>query len=158
MTDGARRAPHARSPVDTVRALVAALNNHDVERATGFFAPEGHNHGRPSTPETMRAVFLAQRGAVPDLHHEVEAIHQDGDVVVTRSMLSGTHTGVVPEPLSRRLFNGALADLEPSQRRFRIQAIHIWETAHGLIVGHWACRDDLGLRAQLQPETGNDPP
>jgi lactoylglutathione lyase len=28
--------------------------------------------------------------------------------------------------------------------------IHLWRVANGLIVEHWACRDDLGLLVQLR--------
>ena len=132
-----------------ISELVAALNDHDLDRAVSFFASTPHNHGRPTTPEGMRALFAAQRAAIPDFHHEVEAQFIAGNVVTTRSMLSGTHVGTVPEPFTTRMFNGALAGIEPTGRRFRIQAIHIWDTADGLIAGHWACRDDLGMRAQV---------
>ena len=29
--------------------------------------------------------------------------------------------------------------------------IHIWRVADGMLVEHWACRDDLGLLEQLRP-------
>lgn len=140
----------------TVVALVAALNDHDLDRASGLFAAKSHNHGRPTGPDGMRALFAAQRSAVPDLHHEIEALHCDGNAVTTRSTLSGTHAGTAPEPFASLPFNGALAGIEPSARKFRIQAIHIWETGDGFIVGHWACRDDLGLRGQLQSPRTQD--
>jgi lactoylglutathione lyase len=28
--------------------------------------------------------------------------------------------------------------------------IHIWRVSEGLVVEHWACRDDLGLLEQLR--------
>jgi len=28
--------------------------------------------------------------------------------------------------------------------------IHIWRVADGIIVEHWACRDDMGLLEQLR--------
>ena len=28
--------------------------------------------------------------------------------------------------------------------------IHIWRVADGMIVEHWACRDDMGLLEQLR--------
>ena len=34
----------------------------------------------------------------------------------------------------------------PTQRTF----IHIWRIANGMIVEHWACRDDMGLLEQLR--------
>jgi predicted SnoaL-like aldol condensation-catalyzing enzyme len=29
--------------------------------------------------------------------------------------------------------------------------IHIWRVADGIIVEHWACRDDMGLLEQVTP-------
>ena len=31
--------------------------------------------------------------------------------------------------------------------------IHLWRVADGMIVEHWACRDDMGLLEQLRGET-----
>lgn len=141
--------PPEHDAASAITALVAALNDHDLDRAVALFAPDAHNHGRTAGPDVMRALFGAQRSAVPDLHHEIEALHVADTVVTTRSVLSGTHLGTVPEPFTTRLFNGALAGIEPAGRTFRIDAIHVWETRDGRIVGHWACRDDLGMRDQL---------
>lgn len=38
-----------------------------------------------------------------------------------------------------------LADLTVSQRPVAWTFIHIWRVADGMIVEHWACRDDMGL-------------
>lgn len=74
----------------------------------------------------------------------------EGATVVTRSILSGVHRATLDEPAASRLFHGALRGIEPRQRSVHIQAIHIWELgSDGLIVAHWACRDDLLMRQQL---------
>ena len=38
-----------------------------------------------------------------------------------------------------------LADVVPSGRPVAWAFIHIWRVADGMIVEHWACRDDMGL-------------
>ena len=32
-----------------------------------------------------------------------------------------------------------------------VTLIHIWRVADGMLVEHWACRDDMGLLEQLRP-------
>jgi hypothetical protein len=57
---------------------------------------------------------------------------------------------MLDEPMISLLFNGALRSIEPEGRSVRFQATHIFEVDDdGLILAHWANRDDLGLRAQL---------
>lgn len=133
-----------------VRSLVGALDAGDIEGAVGHFAEDVRNHGRTVGRPGMRAVFEAQRLAFPDWHHEVVQMIAKDTVVVTRSMLSGTHRARLAEPMASLLFNGALRDLEPAGRFMRIQAIHIWEVGDDqLITAHWANRDDIGMRHQL---------
>jgi predicted SnoaL-like aldol condensation-catalyzing enzyme len=43
-----------------------------------------------------------------------------------------------------------LADTPVSRRATAWTFIHIWRVVDGMIVEHWACRDDLGLLAQLR--------
>jgi predicted ester cyclase len=43
-----------------------------------------------------------------------------------------------------------LADVFPSGRPAAWTFIHIWRVADGMIVEHWACRDDMGLLDQLR--------
>src|SRR5829696_3311624 len=64
----------------------------------------------------------------------------DGDLVAQHLTLHGTHRASTM-PL--------LADLDVSNRAAAWTFIHIWRVDNGLIVEHWACRDDMGLRQQL---------
>ncbi|MDT7744358.1 MAG: hypothetical protein QOE59_3436 [Actinomycetota bacterium] len=43
-----------------------------------------------------------------------------------------------------------LADTAVSGRPTAWTFIHIWRVADGVIVEHWACRDDMGLLEQLR--------
>ena len=64
----------------------------------------------------------------------------DGDLVAQHLTVHGTHRGSTM-PL--------LADAPVSGRPTTWKFIHIWRVADGLIVEHWACRDDMRLREQL---------
>jgi lactoylglutathione lyase len=72
-----------------------------------------------------------------DQHHLVG----DGDIVAQHLTLHGTHRASTM-PL--------LADVSPSGRPVTWKFIHIWRVADGMIVEHWACRDDMGLLEQLR--------
>ena len=65
----------------------------------------------------------------------------DGDLVAQHLTLHGTHRASTM-PL--------LAPVSPSGRAAAWRTfIHIWRVADGVIVEHWACRDDMGLVEQL---------
>jgi lactoylglutathione lyase len=42
-----------------------------------------------------------------------------------------------------------LAALPPTGSAVAWDFIHIWRVADGSLVEHWACRDDVGLLAQV---------
>jgi len=62
------------------------------------------------------------------------------DLVAQHLTLHGRH---------RRSTMPLLAPLSPSGRAGAWTFIHIWRVADGVIVEHWACRDDMGLVEQL---------
>jgi predicted ester cyclase len=64
----------------------------------------------------------------------------DGDLVAQHLTLHGTHRASTM-PL--------LAQVSPSGRAAAWTFIHLWRVADGVIVEHWACRDDMGLVEQL---------
>jgi predicted ester cyclase len=65
----------------------------------------------------------------------------EGDLVAQHLTLRGTHQASTM-PL--------LADVTVSARPAAWTFIHIWRVADGMIVEHWACRDDMGLLEQLR--------
>jgi predicted ester cyclase len=65
----------------------------------------------------------------------------EGDLVAQQVTLHGTHRASTM-PL--------LADLPATGRSAAWTFIHIWRVADGMIIEHWACRDDLGLLEQLR--------
>ena len=71
-------------------------------------------------------------------HHLIGA----GHLAVQHVTLHGTHR-VSTMPL--------LADAPVTGRSAAWAFIHIWRVADGMLVEHWACRDDMGLLGQLRP-------
>ncbi len=72
----------------------------------------------------------------PEQHHLVG----EGDLVAQHLTLHGTH---------RDSSMPLLAPLEVSGRPAAWTFIHLWRVADGVIVEHWATRDDMGLVEQL---------
>ncbi len=65
----------------------------------------------------------------------------EGDLVAQHLTLRGVHrASTMP------LLAGMPASGHPMAWAF----IHIWRVAGGMIVEHWACRDDMGLLEQLR--------
>jgi lactoylglutathione lyase len=74
---------------------------------------------------------------------ELEQLHLigEGDLVVQHVTLHGTHQASTM-PL--------LADVPVTGRAAAWRFIHIWRVADGMLVEHWACRDDMSLLEQLR--------
>ncbi len=78
-----------------------------------------------------------------DLGSPTATIHRvvaQDDLVVVHLTLHGRHAGS-SMPL--------LAAVPPTGNAIAWDFIHIWRVADGEIVEHWACRDDVGLLAQV---------
>jgi predicted ester cyclase len=93
--------------------------------------------GRSGLASILRTIDHDLGPVSLEQHHLVG----DGDVVAQHLTLHGTHRASTM-PL--------LAGVPPSGRRVAWPFIHIWRVADGLLVEHWACRDDLGLIEQVR--------
>ena len=74
------------------------------------------------------------------LTYEQHHLIAEGDLVAQHTTVHGTHRSSTM-PL--------LADAPVSGRPVAWNFIHIWRISDGIIVEHWACRDDMGLLEQL---------
>jgi predicted ester cyclase len=74
--------------------------------------------------------------AFPDLRFEVEELLADGDKVVSRSVMHGTHEGV---------WHG----IAPTGRQVMIRIMVIHRIAGGQIVEDWVLVESLGFFQQL---------
>jgi lactoylglutathione lyase len=78
-----------------------------------------------------------------DLDHPTATIHRvvaEDDCVVVHLTMHGRHVASTM-PL--------LAGLPPTRNAIAWEFVHIWRVAGGSLVEHWACRDDVGLLAQV---------
>ena len=128
------------TPAETVLAFHEAAERRD-DAAFELVAENMVQHAAgPQGREGLRTTLATLDG---DLDHQTATIHrvvaQDDHVVVHLTM-HGRHVGSTM-PL--------LAELIATGNAVAWDFIHIWRVADGAIVEHWACRDDVGLLAQV---------
>jgi predicted ester cyclase len=109
-----------------IAAKVVAVDYVDHEPVPGNLT------GREGCVATARWI----RGAITDPRWTEEDAVATGDRVVMRVRFSGRHTG-------------ELMGIPATNRTFSVQHIHVYRVENGMIVEHWAVRDDLGMLQQL---------
>ena len=116
-------------------------NERKLEVAEEVFAGGGVNYDpglipMPSAPAEMKGPVQMITAAFPNTRHEVEEVIAEGDTVVLRCTLTGTHL---------REFMG----IPPTGRKIEVNEIHIYRLEGGKAVEHRVGRDDLGALRQL---------
>jgi steroid delta-isomerase-like uncharacterized protein len=126
-----------------VRRIYGELwNERKLEVADEVIAAEGYvNYDTqltpvPGGPEDMKRTVEIVTAAFPDNRHSVEDMLAEGDKVVARVTLTGTH-------------EGEFMGIPPTGRRIAIGEIHIYRIEGGKAVEHRVGRDDLGAMRQL---------
>jgi lactoylglutathione lyase len=133
---------HPRSPRDVVEELFRRQRAAGDTVLDDLVATDMVNHaagpqGREGLETILRTIEVDLGPTEPEQHHLIGA----GDLVVQHLTLHGTHRASTM-PL--------LADAPATGRAAAWTFIHIWRVADGMIVEHWACRDDMALVEQLR--------
>lgn len=97
-------------------------------------------------PESWYATALWLRQAFADLSFEVQHVVADGDLVAVEVTMSGTHVGLFLNYDESGAVDGAFP---PTGRSFAVAQTHWVRLDDGLVIEHWATRDDLGMAEQL---------
>jgi steroid delta-isomerase-like uncharacterized protein len=127
---------------NTIRRIYDELwNERNLALADDLIAEDATNYDTgivplPFGPDEMRGTIRTVTAAFPDNRHEIEEVIEDGDRVVLRCTLTGTH-------------EGPFMGIPPTGRRIEITEIHIYRLVHGKAVEHRVGRDDLGAMRQL---------
>jgi lactoylglutathione lyase len=134
---------HPRSAQDVVEELFRRQRAGDDTVLDDLVATDLVNHaagpqGRDGLTAILRTIERDLGPTVVEQHHLIGA----GDLAVQHVTLHGTHRASTM-PL--------LTGVPVSGRSVAWTFIHIWRVADGMIVEHWACRDDMGLLEQLRP-------
>jgi steroid delta-isomerase-like uncharacterized protein len=122
-----------------IRHYFAALDSQQMDAVADVFAPD-YRLQFDGNPELDRSSALGILGmflnALPDVHHEILDSFGEGDRVVARIVVRGTH-------------GGDLMGIPPTGKTVAIGAINIMRMKQGKIVQHWVNTDMLGMMQQL---------
>ena len=122
------------------RDLEEVWNQGNLDAIDELFAADVILHEAPpgalSGAEGVKQVVAGYRAAFPDLHFTIEDLIAEGDRVVNRWSLTGTH-------------KGELMGIPPSGKQVTSTGISIVRIADGKIVEIWGASDQLGLMQQL---------
>jgi predicted ester cyclase len=131
-----------RSAKEVVEEMFRRLEAGDGTAFDDLVAADMVNHaagpqGREGLKRILRTIDDDLGPVTAEQHHLIG----EGDLVAQHLTLHGTHrASTMP------LLAGATVSGRPAAWAF----IHIWRVADGIIVEHWACRDDMGLLEQLR--------
>jgi steroid delta-isomerase-like uncharacterized protein len=128
---------------DLARSFINALNERNVEAAVAGLAEDFVNHGalpgaqgRDAVPRLVGMLWKA----MPDLKYRIDDVIAEGDRVVCRVTMTGTHTGP---------FEFKHMPFPATGREVVTEQIHVFRIANGKAVEHWLGRDDIGMFRQL---------
>ena len=116
-------------------------NRGDISVLDEIIDPAYVNH-TPSTPgsipgpDDLKPVVIILRAAFPDLKFTVEDEIYEGDKVVVRCTMQGTH-------------RGHLFGIVPTGKIVRVNQIQIDRIVDGKIVEHWRLTDELAMYRQV---------
>lgn len=137
----AERAIHA-TIAGTIDDLAALVHPQAVNREAIAEPPATRGVG----PAAFHATGEWLRAGFSDLEWNAEHEVVEDDLVVTYGTMSGRQTGEfvvwTPEETVERVF-------VPTGKAFTVRQAHFQRFVDGLVVEHWAVRDDQGLAMQL---------
>ena len=124
-----------------VRRFWGVWEEGNIDLVDELLAPDYVNHSpatpdQPTDPEGIKAVVGMFRGAMPDLRVIIEDMIAEGDKVVVRYTIEGTH-------------EGELFGVPPTGQRLSIKSISVERVSDGKIREHWRITDSLDMMQQL---------
>jgi steroid delta-isomerase-like uncharacterized protein len=116
------------------------FNNKNLAGVDAFVAPNVIDHslppGAPGEIEGVRQTITMFLTAFPDLHLTLEDIIAEGDKVVVRWTMRGTH-------------QGASLGMPPTGKQFTLPGISLVRLDGGMAAETWVCYDQLVMLQQL---------
>ncbi len=110
--------------------------NWNMAVADEVISPQFTSHdwpeGGPTGPKAFRDYYSAMRSAVADARYEVDDLVAEGDRVVVRWRLLGTH-------------KGAFRGIAPSGQPITLKGIAIYRVEGGKLMERWVVSDLYGV-------------
>ena len=123
----------------TIREFFQQVWNQGDEAAIERFIAEdaaGNDPDFGTGREGFKRQWRKWRAAFPDLHFAIDEIIAEGDTVVARWTLTGTH-------------RGPFLGVSPTGRTIRVRGMSLDQLQDGVLVSGFDGWDNLGLRQQL---------
>jgi len=128
----------------TLEGFERMFNQGDLAYVDEAIDPTGTDHQEPLGTDFithLKEVITAMRDAFPDLRFEVHEALAEGDIVATRSTMTGTHRG--------RFAMGPLAALPPTGKQIAVPHMHFFRYKDGRVVDLWHVWNTTELMRQL---------
>ena len=106
--------------------MLSDIVNHDL--AGGLPSPQGS--------EGIKQFFGMMFAAFPDFHVVIDDQVAEGDKVVTRKTVSGTH-------------QGDFMGIPATGKRMEIPVIDVFRVVNGKCTDHWSVSDQMSMMQQL---------
>lgn len=131
----------AQNPESTVRAMIAATDAGDADKAVAYCTSNAIHHfpgGSLTTPEDFKKRIMNFKTGFPDIQRGIEEAMVSGNTVVVRGVVTGTNTGV---------FSGKSA----TNNKVSVTWIGIYKlNASGFIEKSWVEFDTATIQNQLK--------
>jgi steroid delta-isomerase-like uncharacterized protein len=126
---------------EIVRRFWGVWEEGNIGLVDELVGPDYVNHSpgmpnQPQGPEGIKAVVNMFRAGMPDLRVVIEDVIAEGDKVMMRYRIEGTH-------------EGELFGVPPTGRRVSIESITVERVSGGMIREHWRVTDTLDMMQQL---------
>lgn len=130
----------AQENKELYRRTVEDLNRGDLESSLAFTAPDATLNGQPMGREgdKHRAEMLST--AFPDQHYELQELVAEGDTLVVRWRMTGTHRGELVGPTMT---------IPPTGERLDIWGMSMYRIEDGMASEIWERFDMLEFLRQL---------
>ena len=104
------------------------INRGDLDAASGYVAPDLALNGEQIGREAYKRRDEAMRAAFPDLRYDIEDLVAEGDTVVARWRMTGTHEGDLAGPTM---------SVPPSGRRIDLWGMSLCRIEGGMVTENW---------------------
>jgi predicted ester cyclase len=141
-------------PVSVVVRSIHAMAQGDRAEFDLLYHPLAVDRENPIQPPSSRVAGPAGfystarwlRAAFADLRYDIHHAVTESDLVVVNSTMNGRHVS----PWAVYTDEGTIDTVfPPTNRTFAMTQSHWFKMTDGVIVEHWANRDDLGMARQL---------
>jgi predicted ester cyclase len=141
-------------PIPVAVRSIHAMADGDRADFDLLYHPRAVDRENPVQPPSSRvpgpagfySTALWLRAGFAGLHYDINHAIADGNLVAVNSTMNGRHVA----PWAAYTDGGEMDTVfPPTNKTFAMAQSHWFRIEHGMIVEHWANRDDLGMARQL---------